>query len=69
MKMVRNRAILRYLFDRKYEVSLSTMEACKGCRAYLPGDGDNYLADGSKNREGERAGIYRENSDTTLTVT
>ena len=36
--------------------------------ARLPGDVDNWFADGSKKREGSGAGIYGKTSDTSLTV-
>ena len=42
MKMVRDRPSSRYLFDKKYKVSLSTMEDWKVSRAHLPSDGDNW---------------------------
>ena len=67
MKMVSNRTSPRYLFDKKYKVSLSTMEDWKVGRAHLPGDGDNWFADGSKNREGAGAGVYGK-SNTSLVV-
>ena len=51
-KMVRDRTSPRHLFDIKYEVSLSTMEDWRVGRAHLPRNGDNWFADGSKNREG-----------------
>ena len=44
MKMVRDRTSPRYLFDKKYKVSLSTMEDWKAGRAHLPGDRDNWFA-------------------------
>ena len=44
MKMVRDRTSARYFFDKKYKVSLSTMEDWKKVRAHLTGNG-------SKNRE------------------
>ena len=44
------------------------MEDWKESRAHLPGDGDNWFADGSKNREGTGAGVYVKNSDMSLTV-
>ena len=68
MKMVSDRTSPRYLFDKKYKVSLSTMEDWKVDRAHLPGDGDNWFADGSKNREGTGAGVYGKTSDTSLVV-
>ena len=68
MKMVRDRMSPRYLFDKKYKVSLSTMEDWKVGRAHLPGDGDNWFADDSKNREGAKAGVYGKNSNTSLVV-
>ena len=68
MKMVRDRTSPRYLFDKKYKVSLSTMEDWRVGRAHLPGDGDNWFTDGSKNREGAGAGVYGKNSDTRLMV-
>ena len=37
-------------------------------RAHLPGDKDNWFADGSKDREGARVGVYVKNSDTSLLV-
>ena len=48
MRMVRGRTSPRYLFDKKYKVSLSTIEDWKVSRAHLLGDGDNWFADGSK---------------------
>ena len=45
-------------FDSKYKVSLSTMEDWKVGRAHLPGNGENWFADGSKNREGAGASVY-----------
>ena len=68
MKMMRDRTSPRYLFDKKYKVSLSTMEDWKVGRTHLPGDGDNWFADGSKNREGTEAGFCGKNSDTSLVV-
>ena len=68
MKMVKDRTSPRYLSDKKYKVSLSNMEDWKVGRAHLPGDGDNWFADGSKNREGVGGGVYRKNSDTSLAV-
>ena len=38
MKMVRDRTSSRYLVDKTYKVSLSTMEDWKVGRAHLPGD-------------------------------
>ena len=67
--MVSDKMYPRYLFDKKYEVSMSTMEDWKVGRAHLPGDGDNWFADGSKNREGVVTGVYGKNSDTSLVVT
>ena len=49
-KMARDRMSPRYLFDKKYKVSLSLMEEWKEGRAHLSGDGDHWFADGSKNR-------------------
>ena len=66
MKMMRDRTSPRYLFDKKYKVSLLTTEDWKVGRAHLPGDGDNWFADGSKNREGARAGFFGKNSHTSL---
>ena len=68
MKIVRDRTFPQYLFDKKYKVTLSTMEDWKVGRAHLPGDGDNRFADDSKNREGAGAGVYGKNSDTNLVV-
>ena len=68
MKMVRVWAFPRYLFDKKYKRSLSTIEDWKVGRAHLPGDEDNWFSDGSKNREGAGAGVYGKNSDTSLVV-
>ena len=68
MKMVRDRTSPRYLFDKKYKVSLSTIEDWKVSRAHLPDDGDNWFADGSKNREGAGAGFYTKNSNISLVV-
>ena len=68
MKIMRDRTSPRYLFYKKYKVSLSTLEDWKVDRAHLPGDGDNWLADGSKNKEGAGAGVYEKNSDTSLMV-
>ena len=45
-----------------------TAEATKEGRAQLPGDRDNWFADGSKNREFLEAGVYRNNSDSSRTV-
>ena len=58
----------RYLFDKRYKISLSTVEDWRVGRAHLPGDGDNWFTDGSKNREGAGAGVYGNNSDTSLVV-
>ena len=44
------------------------MEDWKVGRAHLPGDGDNWFADGSKNKESAGAGFYGNNSDTSLVV-
>ena len=44
------------------------MEDWKVGRARLPGDGDNWFADGSKKRKGAGAGVYGKNRDTSLTV-
>ena len=44
------------------------MEDWRVGRAHLPGDGDNWFTDGSKNREGAGAGVYGKNSDTRLMV-
>ena len=69
MKMVRDRTSPRYLSDKKYKVSLSTMGDWKVGRAHLPGDGVNRFADGSKNREGAGAGgVYGKNINTSLVV-
>ena len=68
MIMVRDRTSPRYLFDKRYKVSLSNMKDWRVGRAHLPGDGDNWIADGSKNREGARAGVHGKNSDTSLVV-
>ena len=68
MEMVRDRTSPRYLFDEKYKVSLSTIEDWKVGRAHLPGDGDNWFAYDSKNREGTGAGVYGKNSNTSLVV-
>ena len=68
MKMVRDRTSPRYLFDKKYKVSLSTMEDWKTGRAHLPGDGDNWFTNGSKNKEGAGAGVYGRNSNTSLVI-
>ena len=67
-KMVRDRTPPRYLFDKKYKVSLSTMKDWKVGHAHLPGDGENCFADGSKSRQGAGAGVYGKNSDTSLVV-
>ena len=66
MKMVRDRTSPRYLFDKRYKVSLSTIEDWRVGHEHLPGNGDNWFADGSKNREGAGAGVYGKNSDTSL---
>ena len=66
MKMVTDRTSPRYRFDKKYEISLSTMEDWEEGRANLPDDGDNWFADGSKDREGAEAGVCGKNSDTRL---
>ena len=59
---------LQYHFDRKYKISLPTMEDWKvGCAHFL-GDGDNWFTDCSKNRKGAGAGVYRKNSDTSFMV-
>ena len=68
MKMMRDRMSPRYHFDKKYKVSLSTMEDWKAGRAHLPGDEDNWFTDGSKNREGAGAGVYGRNSNTSLAI-
>ena len=68
MKIVRDRASRRNLFAKKYKVSLATMEDWKVGRAHLPGDGNNWFADGSKNREGKGAGLSEKNRDTSLVV-
>ena len=44
------------------------MDDRKEGRAHLPGDGDNWFADVSKNREGVEAGVYRKKSDTSIAV-
>ena len=67
MKMVRDRKTPRYLCDKSYKVSLSTMEDWRVGRAHLPGDGHNWFPNGSKNREGAGAGVYGKNSDTSPT--
>ena len=66
--MVRDRTSPLYLFDKKYKVSLSILKDWKVGRAHLPGDRDNWFAEGSKNKEGARAGVYGKNSDTSLVV-
>ena len=68
MKMMRDRTSPRYLFDKKYKVSLSTMEDWMAVRAHLPGDGDNWFTDGSKNREGAGANVYGRKSNTNLSI-
>ena len=68
MKMVRDRTDPRYLFDKKYKVSLVTLDDWKVGRAHLPGDGENWFADGSKNRDGAGADVYEKNSETSLMV-
>ena len=68
MKMVRDRTSPQYLFNKKYKVSLSTIEDWKMGRAHLPGDGDNWFADGSKNRDGAEVVVHGKNSDTSLVV-
>ena len=68
MKMVRDMTSMRYLFDKRYKVSLSTMEDWRMGRAHLPGDGDNWFSDGSKNRKGAGDSVYGKNSDTILVV-
>ena len=52
MKIVRDRTSPWYFFDKKYKVSLSTMEDWKVGRAHLAGDGDKWFADGSKKQAG-----------------
>ena len=44
------------------------MDDWKVGRAHLPDDVNNWFADGSKNREGVGASVYRKNSDTRFTV-
>ena len=68
MKMMRDRTSPRYLFDNKYKVSFSTIEDWKAGRTHLPGDGDNWFTDGSKNREGAGAGVYKRNINTSLVI-
>ena len=68
LKMVRDRTSPRYLFDKRYKISLSTMKDWRVGRAHLPGDGDNWFVDGSKNMEGAGTGVYGKNSDTSLVV-
>ena len=47
---------------------MSTTEDWKQGRVHLAGDGENWFTGGSKNREGAGAGLYKKNSDKSLTV-
>ena len=66
MEMVKDRTSPRYLSDKKYKVGLSTMKDWKVDHAHLLGDGDNWFANGSKNRESAGARVYGKNSDTSF---
>ena len=63
-----NTVISKKLKTTVNKVSLSTMEDWRVGRAHLPGDGDNWFADGSKNRDGVGAGVYGRNSNTSLAI-
>ena len=66
--MVRDKTATRYLFDKKYRISLSTRGERTNGEAYLPSDGDNWLTDGSKNKEKAEAGIYRRRTGMGFTI-
>ena len=59
LNMVRDKTSTRYLFDKKYLISLSTREDWTNGEAYLPSDRDNWFTDGSKIKEKAGAGAYR----------
>ena len=58
LNMVWDKTATRYLFVKKYRISLSTREEWTNGEAYLPSDGDNWFTDGSKNKEKAGAGLY-----------
>ena len=68
LNIVKDKTSTRYLFDKKYGISLFKREEWTNGEAYLPSDGDNWFTDGSKNKEKAGAGVYRRRTGMSFTI-
>ena len=59
LRITGDKTSLRYLFEKKYRMSLSTREEWANGEVCLHSDGDNWFTDGSKKKEKAGAGVYR----------